>query len=349
MANIIGIDVSENNGSLDWAKIKAAGIQFAIIRSGYGTSHVDNCFKANMEGALAQNIPIGIYHFSYALNTAGAEREADFVLRLLKPYQQSITLPVFYDFEYDTIRYAKEQGVTLGKAAFNAHTLAFCDRIKSEGYRAGAYYNLDFLNQYVDTAQLAGLFVWYAQYASTPSISEYAIWQYTSSFSISGISGRFDANILKDTSLLDGGQNPEKPGWKEEEGGWRYDHADGSYSVSAWEQIDGKWYYFDKEGYRLENQWGTKDGQSYYFGAGGAVVANKTLKLGTDGKLVPAGDYYYLLRDVPSEYRSTLDKLIAMDVLRGRSGSGDDLVLDMSEDAVRVLVILSRAGVFDES
>jgi GH25 family lysozyme M1 (1,4-beta-N-acetylmuramidase) len=85
MAKLIGIDVSEHNGALDWAKIKKAGISFAIIRTGYGTGHTDTYFKRNIEGALAQGIHVGIYHFSYALDASGAKNEAAFVLKMLEP------------------------------------------------------------------------------------------------------------------------------------------------------------------------------------------------------------------------------------------------------------------------
>ena len=134
MAKIIGIDVSEHNGSINWAAVKKAGVSFAFVRTGYGVSHVDNYFKRNMEGALSQGIPVGIYHFSYALNAAGAKAEAEYVLKLIQPYKDKITLPVFYDFEYDTVSYAKKQGVTLDREAFNAHTVAFCETIKAAGY-----------------------------------------------------------------------------------------------------------------------------------------------------------------------------------------------------------------------
>jgi GH25 family lysozyme M1 (1,4-beta-N-acetylmuramidase) len=194
MANVIGIDVSEHNGALDWARIKAAGIQFAIIRTGYGTSHTDNYFKANMEGALGQGIPVGIYHFSYALNETGAKNEAAFVIKLLEPYKDKITLPVFFDFEYDTVSYAKKQGVTLGKTAFNAHAVAFLEQIQAAGYTPGVYYNLDYRNNMVDTTELGSYVQWYAQYSSKASFTGYDLWQYSSSYQISGVSGKFDVN-----------------------------------------------------------------------------------------------------------------------------------------------------------
>lgn len=201
MANIYGIDVSEHNGTLDWAKIKAAGIKFAIIRTGYGKGYTDKQFHANMKGALAQGIPVGAYHFSYALNAAGAKKEAEFMLSLLAPYKDKITLPVFFDFEYDTIRYAKENGVTLGKQAFNDHTVAFLETVKAAGYTPGVYYNLDYKNRFVDASRLGGYVQWYAQYNNTASWTGYDLWQYSSSFTISGLSGRFDINVAPDSFL----------------------------------------------------------------------------------------------------------------------------------------------------
>lgn len=146
---IYGIDVSEHNGTLNWAKIKASGVKFAIIRTGYGKSYTDSQFTANMKGALTQGIPVGVYHFSYALDTAGARKEAEFVLSLLAPYKDKITLPVFFDFEYDSVNYAAKQGVTLGRQAFNDHAVAFLEVVKAAGYKPGIYYNLDYKNKCV--------------------------------------------------------------------------------------------------------------------------------------------------------------------------------------------------------
>ena len=154
MSKIIGIDVSTHNGTLDWAALKKAGVAFAIIRTGYGTSHTDSEFARNMEGAIANGIPVGVYHFSYALDAAGAKREAEYVAKLLEPYKDKIALPVLFDFEYDTVSYAQKQGVTLGKTAFNAHAVAFCEAIKAAGYTPGVYYNLDYYTRMADPAKL---------------------------------------------------------------------------------------------------------------------------------------------------------------------------------------------------
>ena len=96
----------------------------------------------------------------------------------------------------------------------------------------------------------------------------------------------------------------------------------------------------------MANKWTVTDGNAYYLGDDGAMVTNQALKIGADGKLVPAGDWYDTLAAVPSVYRETTDKLIAKGILKGRGGSGEDLVIDLSEEAVRVLVMLDRARLF---
>lgn len=343
MAKIIGIDVSEHNGALDWAKIKAAGIGFAIIRTGYGVSHTDNYFIHNIEGAIAQGIPVGVYHFSYALNAAGAKAEAAFVLKLLEPYKDKLALPVFYDFEYDTVSYAKKQGVTLGKEAFNAHTVAFCETIKAAGYTPGTYYNLDYLRKYVDINRVGGYVQWYAQYASTASAAGWAIWQYSSSYTIPGCSGRFDVNVLADASLLTGSTGKYTIGWHKDSKGWWYANSTTTYYKEQWAKIKDTWYYFDKEGYMLENAWKVEaGGDTYYLGADGDMQTNMVVGLGSDGKLQPIERYYHLISELPDYYRTEVDKLVATGKLKGKAGEGEELVLDMPESTVRVMIITNR-------
>lgn len=350
MAKIIGIDVSEFQGSIDWAKVKAAGVRFAIIKTGYGVSYVDPYFARNIKGALAQGIPVGAYHFSYALNAAGARNEAAKVIEILAPYKDKITLPVFFDFEYDTVRYGKDNGVTLGREAFNAHAVAFCEAIKAAGYKAGVYYNLDYYNSMVDKSRVGKYVQWYAQYNSTADISGYDIWQYTSTGSISGISGNVDTNILANESLLTGGSSGGQvydEGWQKDDKGWWYQNADGSYPKSAWKQIGGKWYYFEASGYMAASKWIYGEKSPYYVGSDGAMVTDQALKIDSEGRIATSGAYYTTLGQVSTDYRATLDKLVKKGVLKGRKGTGEKRQIDLSEEAVRLLVLLDRAGVFE--
>ena len=341
--SMFGIDVSEHNGALDWAKIKASGVEFAIIRSGYGTSHEDKFFAKNIEGARSQGLPVGVYHFSYALDPAGAKKEAEFVLSLLRPYQGEIFLPIFYDFEYDSVAYAKKQGVTLGRESFNAHTVAFCEVIRAAGYTPGVYYNLDYARNYVDKSRVGGYVQWFAQYAAAPSISDYAIWQYSSSHTIPGVSGKFDANRLEDTTLLENSTKKYTVGWHKDKIGWWYADTTSSYYKSRWAKIKEKWYYFDDSGYMAESAWKVQEnGDTYYLGADGAMMENRLVGLGADGRLQPLESFYHLLSDLPQSYRKEIDPLIAAGKLRGKSGAGESLVLDLSESAIRAIIVMSR-------
>ena len=316
-----GIDVSTHNGTLDWEKIRDAGFRFAIIRAGYGRYAVDDQFHANIRGAVAQSIPAGVYWFSYAVSEDAARQEAEKCLETIRGYD--LTLPVFYDFEYDSVRYAQQQGVTVSKAMYNRFARAFLEEIRAAGYTPGIYYNLDYYRTMVDPAVLGQYCVWFAQYAASPGISDWSIWQYTGSGTIDGLSGRFDLNELRDESLL----NPVRTGWQQE---------------------NGKWYYYDEAGVCVKNQWVVTDGSAYYLGADGAMAANRTLKLAGDGKLVPAGGFYHLISDVPASYRPVLDRLAAAGILRGTGGGGENRIIDLGEDAVRILVMLDRAGAFSK-
>lgn len=338
----LGIDVSEHNGVLNWAAIKRAGIKFAIIRDGYGISHVDNQFHANMAGAIAQGIHIGIYHFSYALSAAGAKAEAEYVLRLIEQYKDKIVLPVFFDFEYDTVDYAKKCGVTLGKEAFNAHTVAFCDAIQAAGYRAGVYYNLDYLRNYVDKDRIGKYAQWYAQYTNKASTNSWDYWQYSSSYVIPGCYGKFDINVMAHSGSITNSRK-YKQGWNKDDKGWWYADTESTYYKSRWAKINGKWYSFDKEGYMRTNSWETDaGGDSYFVGSEGDMQTNMVVGLGADGKLQPIEPWYHTLGEVPKGYREELDKLVDAGKLNGKSGSGDDMVLDMPLSALRVLIIMSR-------
>lgn len=348
---VYGIDVSEHNGKLDWAKIKAAGIKFAIIRTGYGVSHEDEQFVSNITGALAQGIPVGAYHFSYALNESGAKKEAAFCMKLLEPYKDKITLPIFFDFEYDTVSYAAKQGVTLGKTAFNAHTVAFCEAVKAAGYTPGVYYNLDYKNSMVNDGMLGDYVQWYAQYANKSSWTGYDLWQYSSKHTINGLSGYFDINVASDSFLE--GKSPVVAGWEKNDKGWWYLRADGSWPADGWEEIGGRMWRFDEGGYLMTNATLEEGGLIYTFDDCGyyttVPVQAETSETAPEDKEEETVEAvrYNTLGEVKSEtYRATLDKLVAKGIIQGKGGKGEELILDLGEDAIRLLVYLDRAGVF---
>ena len=186
-----GIDVSQWQGNIDWQKVKGAGVQFAMLRAGYGRNNLDTKFHRNAQGAAAVGIPVGLYWFSYALNVEMARKEAQYAVELAKKYK--ITWPIAYDLEYDTVSYAAKNGITITKSLATQMAFAFCEEVKRLGYIPMVYTNLDYLNRYFDRSKLP-YDLWYAQYASKASIADKEIWQYTSSGSVSGIAGKVDMN-----------------------------------------------------------------------------------------------------------------------------------------------------------
>ena len=186
-----GIDVSEHQEAINWSQVKASGVQFTMIRGGYGRNNVDKYFHANAKGATAAGIPIGMYWFSYSYTVDMARNEAKYAVALAKQYK--VTWPIAFDLEYDTVSYAAKNGVTITKSMATQMAKAFCEEIKAAGYNTMNYTNPDYLNRYFDQSQLP-YDVWLAQYASQPSISDMSIWQYSSGGSVPGISGRCDMN-----------------------------------------------------------------------------------------------------------------------------------------------------------
>ena len=189
-----GIDISYYQGTIDFNKVKADGIDFIIPRDGYGISNKDSKFSEYVLKALAAGIEVpGIYHFSYALNEDNARAEA----RKAVSYAQSAGLPtstiIFFDLEYDSVDYAKKNGVNLDKNRCIAHTKAFCEEVEKLGYRAGIYANQDYLNRMYDRSTINRYIFWYANWngGKKPSIN-CAFHQWSEKGRVNGINGNVD-------------------------------------------------------------------------------------------------------------------------------------------------------------
>ena len=192
---ILGVDISKWNGKVDWQALKKANIQFVIIRAGYSTYYVDPYFKSNIENAIKNNMIVGVYWFSYAHSYQGAKLEADKCYKTIKPYKDKIKLPVFFDFEYDSVNVARRKGYHINKKLASAMADTFCTTIKSKGLQAGIYTNIDYANNYFSKEVLAKYHTWIAQWTSTCTYKDqYIIWQCTDSFRVNG--KKFDLNRL---------------------------------------------------------------------------------------------------------------------------------------------------------
>ncbi|MCC3868597.1 GH25 family lysozyme [Terrisporobacter mayombei] len=217
MATIKGIDVSKHNGNINWKKVKDDGINFVIIRAGYGSSTVDEKFEEYIKGAIEENIDVGIYWFSYAISEEKARIEAVKCMEVIKPYKDKITYPVFYDFEYDSVSYAKKQGVSINKTKATAFAYAFLKEIEKGGYIPGLYTNIDFSNNYFFKSLQRDYDLWIAQYTSRCSYSEpHVMWQYSESGRVSGINGDVDLDYCYKKYSSTSDKNTNKDNNKED-------------------------------------------------------------------------------------------------------------------------------------
>ena len=191
-AYVKGLDVSKWNGNIDWDAVEKAGIKFVIIRAGYGT-HIDYKFKQNIENAIDHNMIIGVYWFGYAYNDSMAIKEAKICLKTIKKYKNHIALPIFYDYEYDSVNYAARMGVRVNKNMVSSYADSFCSVIKKAGYHTGIYTNIDYANRYFSREVLDKYHTWIAQWTSSCTYRyEYIIWQRTDNYYIGN--KKFDLN-----------------------------------------------------------------------------------------------------------------------------------------------------------
>lgn len=193
---ILGLDISKHNGSIDWNAIKKANIKFVIIRAGYGTTpNTDIMFKRNIEEAIKHDMIIGVYWFSYSYTSDMEYREAKACLKTINKYKEHINLPVFYDFEYDSINYAHKMGASISEHKVNELARIFCDTIKKEGYEVGIYTNLDYASNYFSRDTLDKYHTWIASWTNACYYKyNYIMWQCSDSKWING--KRFDLNKL---------------------------------------------------------------------------------------------------------------------------------------------------------
>lgn len=194
-----GIDVSAWQDNVDWNKVKADGVDYAIIRIGYrgttsGKMNPDKDFIEHIEGAKAAGLMVGVYFFSQAINELEAVAEAQYTLKLLGDYE--LDLPVFMDYEFSGGSSGRLTKANLSKSAATKVARAFCEEVKALGGKPGIYANLNFLNNTINGERLGQEYpIWVAQYYKQCNYEhDYDWWQYSSGGSVAGISGRVDCN-----------------------------------------------------------------------------------------------------------------------------------------------------------
>ena len=220
MSNVTCIDVSCWQTNVNYERVKACGINTVIIRAGYGreTTQKDSEFERHYKNARAAGLNVGAYWYSYADSVEDAKKEAYACLSCIKG--KTFDLPIYYDLEESSI-------AELGKATATEIAKKFCEAIKSAGYRAGVYANLDWFKNNLDYSELAyakHYSIWLAQWSSSNDL-DCDIWQNSSDGKINGVNGNVDTNVVYNHNISGNTSTSSKK----------------SNEASAKEVIAGKW------------------------------------------------------------------------------------------------------------
>ena len=333
-----GIDVSNANGKLDWAAIKAAGVEFAILRSSYGSDipgQTDRQFVNNAEGCIKNGIPFMTYHFAYFTDERSAEEEAAHALRLAGQYPQ--IKAVALDLEEDTERYARETGMS---PDWTACCVAFLESIKAAGYIPVFYTNQNWMNNKLEYKRLKKYPLWLAAPYADESIPKrydnIVLWQDSWNGSISGIAGSVDTDVCYDKGLFDSAADPKPDEPKPDEIGQLYSSVkDDSYAVVT-----------------AEDGVNIRRGASTAYEIIGAVpygaklhITRRTSGGGHEWGLTSYGGItgWVALTYTKTADDKTVDEL-ALEVIRGSWGSGDERVRLLTESGYDYAAVQKRVN-----
>lgn len=302
-----GIDVSAWQEKINWDKVKASDVDFAIIRCGYGSDQRDqddSQWLRNVQECERLGIPYGVYLYSYANTMTKARSEAKHTLRLLKEANADPDYPVYYDLEDKLTRKEDNEEIV-------EYARIFCSAIEAAGYEAGIYANYDWWTNVLYDIPKDPAFdnydKWVAQYyyRCDYKADEYRLWQSTSEGKVPGIIGNVDINFEFE---LERETNRTTDIWSaDKDGNVVYINADGEIAKSQWIDYRGNTYYVGSGGKRLTGRWYI-GGIRYYFNKFGKLVRNSWITVSgykyyatADGSLAKGykkiGYYYYLFND----------------------------------------------------
>lgn len=193
-----GVDVSNYQGTIDWAALKAQGVEFAYLRIGLrgygeaGTLYPDRSFVRYYEGAQAAGIDVGVYMFSQAATPLEAAEEALYVQQLLDG--RELQLPVYYDWE--PVLQEDSRTLDSSRLLLTAQARVFCELIERAGYDAGVYMNRQQGYYRYDLKTLSPYKLWIADYGDWPDFYyRFDVWQYAADGRLDGVSEILDLNV----------------------------------------------------------------------------------------------------------------------------------------------------------
>lgn len=193
-----GIDVSSHQGKIEWDKVAADGVEFAYIRAlyrGYGSTGKlveDECFDANMQGALSNGIEANAYVFSQAITEEEILEEANLAIQKVSKYTDSCTIVV----DVEKIAAASGRMNALTPKERTRLVKLFCETVEEAGYKPMIYFNLEMAALMLDLKELEEYDKWFAAYSDTLYYPyDYEVWQYSENGEVAGISGPVDLDI----------------------------------------------------------------------------------------------------------------------------------------------------------
>lgn len=198
--SLTGVDVSHWQQDIDWEQVKDSGVDFAMIRLGYrgyekGGIGLDTYAIANLDGAIAAGLDVGVYFFSQALTPEEAEEEAYFVVQQLEPYAEHITMPVVYDWEHVNVENTRTENMRDPDLLTDC-SLAFLQTVEAAGYRPMVYFNRTQSWKYLNLEELKDYEFWLAAYTQRMDFPyKIKMWQYTNKGRVPGIEGECDVNV----------------------------------------------------------------------------------------------------------------------------------------------------------
>ena len=209
-ARALGIDVSYFNSAIDWNAVKAAGIDFAIIRVAGRTWEKGILFEDGdsyrqgknggfyLQGAKAAGLQVGVYVYSNAINTNEAVEEASLALEIVRKSGIELDMPIYFDYEFSGA-YPRGRADKLSFAQRAEIVEAFCSTVENAGYRAGVYSNEDFFHRALRLEDVADYELWYAVYTNGYTLPEFRgfdIWQFSESVRVNGMPDYTDMNVI---------------------------------------------------------------------------------------------------------------------------------------------------------
>ncbi len=190
---LIGIDVSNHQGDIDWESVKNSGVEFVFIRIGFGHNREakimeDEKFRQNLEGARNVGLKVGLYFYSYATEIWEAEEQANWIVKTLNG--EKIDLPIVFD--YETWRSFPTYNINI--VDLNKVAKRFLDILHGNGYEGMNYSSKYYLNTIWDLSEYP---TWLAHYVSKTNYDkDFKVWQFSNTGEVPGINGFVDLDVL---------------------------------------------------------------------------------------------------------------------------------------------------------